>query len=70
MDYPEHRFNSDGFCKDCGIRESKAPDPVCDGGDDFDAWIDESHPAYGPTIAGYLAGLQYMALLHMHKRDT
>ncbi len=60
---PRHRFNSDGFCKDCGIAKSKADDPFCDGDDDPGALIDASHPAYGPTVAGYLAGVQYMAAI-------
>ena len=67
---PRHRFNSDGFCKECGIREAKATDPFCDGDEDPGAWIDESHPAYGPTVAGYLAGVQFMAALSLRKRGN
>ena len=68
----QHRFNSDGFCKDCGLRESKVDpfDPFCDGDDDPGAWIGEEHPAYGPTVAGYLAGVQYMAALSLRKRNA
>ncbi len=60
---PRHRYNSDGFCKDCGMHEDKEEkdDPFCDGDEDPDAWIDATHPAYGPRVAGYLAGVQYMA---------
>ena len=63
MEYPEHRFK-DGFCKDCGVSEAKATDKFCDGDDDPGAYIDDSHPAYGPTVAGYLAGIQYLAKIH------
>lgn len=63
MAYQKHRFNSDGFCKDCGIAESKDGDPFCDGDEYPDAWIDSHHPAYGPTVAGYLAGIQYLAAI-------
>jgi hypothetical protein len=65
---PRHKFNSDGFCKDCGVRESNSEDPFCDGDDDPDAWIDERHPAYSPTVAGYLAGVQYMAGIALRKK--
>lgn len=58
---PEHRFNSDGRCKDCGISELTAADRFCDGSDDLDLWLTEDSPAYRPTVAGYLAGLQYLA---------
>jgi hypothetical protein len=58
---PRHRYNSDGFCKDCGASEGKESDQFCDGDDDPGAWIGAEHPAYGPTVAGYLAGMQYMA---------
>ena len=34
MEYPEHRFNSDGFCKDCGVSNARATDKFCDGDDD------------------------------------
>ena len=36
MEYPEHRFNSDGFCKDCGVSNARATDKFCDGDDDPD----------------------------------
>ena len=64
MEYPEHRFNSDGFCKDCGVSNARATDKFCDGDDDPGAYIDDSHPAYGPTVAGYLEGIQYLAKIN------
>lgn len=66
---PRHRYNSDGYCKDCGVPESKAVDPFCDVDDDPGAWIDETHPAYGPRVAGYLAGVQYMAKIRKRWRN-
>lgn len=63
MNFHNHRLKSDGFCKDCGIREKDIPptDPFCDGCDDPDDWIDRSNQAHSSNVAGYLAGIQYMA---------
>ena len=64
MEYPEHRFNSDGFCKDCGVSKARATDKFCDGDDDPGAYIDDSHPASASAVAGYLAGIQYLAKIN------
>ncbi len=66
-----HRFNSDGFCKECGMRESEVEDtdPFCDGPDDSVGFIAPDNPASGPLVAGYLAGLMYMAEIGKYWRE-
>lgn len=66
---PRHRYDSEGCCKDCYASKSEEIDPFCDGDDDPGAWIGEEHPAYRPTVAGYLAGIRYMASIGKYWRE-
>ena len=60
---PEHRFNSDGFCKECGERKSNVVDKFCDGDNNIgiDAFINETNPGHKANVSSYLAGIKYMA---------
>lgn len=64
----KHEFNSDGFCKECGVSERNTDDPFCDGSDDPDDWLEKENPAYSLNVSLYLLDVQFKAMLQIEDR--